>query len=151
MIKYIYRIIGIILFVFCLGSIFTPKEIHTVDSKIYYDNVRYTDNVTFYGVDGLNLQYSGNLTSPGEFYELTFDVVNSSNTDVEIVACDYHKEDAYVDYELFYEDGTKVLVGDVLKKGEIKSLTYRVLYKNVILLDSYQFDASFHIGYEQIL
>ena len=54
------------------------KKMKTDDypkSVIYYDNFQYTDNVLFYGVDGLNVQYEGELSYLGDSYELSFDVV----------------------------------------------------------------------------
>ena len=39
----------------------------------------------------------------------------------------------------------------LLKKGENKRLKYKVLYKNLINSDNYQFDSSFGLNYEQVL
>ena len=117
---------------------------------IYYDNFKYTDNVEFYGSDGLNIQYSGELSIPGDYYELTFDVVNSTGVDVEIADCFHQEPDEYIDFRLTYEDGQEVEVGDTLKSGETKRLTYKVTYQKGIDTDDYEFDSSFSIHYEQL-
>ena len=57
----------------------------------------------------------------------------------------------FIDYQLTYEDGSKILVGDILNQGERKRLKYRVLYKNSIENDSYELDSSFYISYQQVL
>ena len=62
-----------------------------------------------------------------------------------------YKDDSYIDYELTYGNGKKINKGDILKKGQKRQLKYRVQYKNPIEEDSYQFDSSFSIGYEQLL
>ena len=118
---------------------------------IYYDNVQYSDNVKFYGIDGLNINYSGELRSLGDFYEISFDVVNGTGTKIEISKCSYKLSDEYIDYQLTYDDGSQVSVGDILKQGERKRLKYRVLYKNMIQNDVYELDSSFYIRYEQVL
>ena len=116
---------------------------------VYYDNFKYTDNVQFNGSDGLNIDYNAELNHVGDYYELTFDVINDSDVDVEISNCDYKVDDPYIDYYLAYEDGHKIHEGDILKKGESKKLKYRVLYKNSITEEDYEFDSSFALGYEQ--
>ena len=118
--------------------------------NIYYDNIQYTDNVEFLGTEGLDIHYIGELSYPGDYYELTFDVVNDSPYDVEVVKCFYQESDSYIEYQLSYDDGSDILLGDVLKKGEKRHLKYRVLYKDYIESDSYEFDASFNIRYEQV-
>ena len=132
---------------FIMNSFITSRE---TGPKIYYDNFQYTDNVSFYGVDGLNVQYEGDLSYLGDSYELSFDVVNTSSSDVEITHL-IVQEDPYLLYSLTYEDGNKIQVGDLLKKGETKRLKYNVLWKNPIDIDQYELDSSFYINYEQII
>ena len=147
MVKYIrIGIIGIFLLfimLFSLGSSYAYSN-----KGIYYDNVKYSDNVTFYGVDGLNLKYSGDLNQVGDSYELTFDVCNDS--DVVMMITDLNtNDDPYVTYKLTYLDGSKIKVGDTLNKGEVKTLHYVVTYENPVLEDNYEVDSSFHIQYDQ--
>ena len=114
------------------------------------DNFNYTDNVTFNGNDGLNIDYTANLNQVGDYYEISFNVINDSKVDMEITNCDYHKNDEFINYELTYDNGKKVQQGDILKQGESKKIKYRVQYKKLIVENNYQVDTSFSINYEQI-
>lgn len=118
---------------------------------IYYDNIDYTDNVTFNNVDGVNIDYSAQLNKPGDYYELYFDVVNSTGYNVEITDCIYNDDDEYIDYDLVYENGDKINTGDIIKKGESVRVKYKVLYKDYIIGDNYNLDTSFSILYEQTI
>ena len=118
---------------------------------IYYDNIAYTDNVTFNNVDGTNLDYSASLTTLGEYYEVYFDVVNSTKYDIEIADYVYNKDDQYIECNLTYDDDTKIKNGDIIKSGEVKRIKYKAYYKNVIEEDNYTFDSSFNIFYEQVV
>ena len=122
-----------------------------INNEIYYDNVSYTDNVVFKSVDGVNLLYSANLIQPGDYYELYFDVVNSTNYNIAITDCVYNSDDEYIKYELTYEDGNKINIGDIIKKGESIRLKYKVLYKKYVTKVDYVFDTSFSILYEQVI
>ena len=118
---------------------------------IYYDNIDYTENVEFNKVDGVNLDYSAELIKPGDYYELYFDVVNSTGYNVEITDCVYNEDDEYIDYDLVYENGEKINNGDIIKKGESVRVKYTVLYKEYIDKTDYTFDTSFSILYEQTI
>lgn len=118
---------------------------------IYYDNIDYTDNVAFNNVDGVKLDYSAELVKPGDYYELYFDVVNSTGYNVEITDCVYNEDDEYIDYDLVYENGEKINTGDIIKKGESVRVKYTVLYKEYIDKQDYTFDTSFSILYEQTI
>ena len=122
-----------------------------ISKGIYYDNVKYTDNVLFNSVDGVNIDYSAQLKYPGDYYELYFDIVNSSGYSVEITDCIYNDDDDYIDYELTYENGNEINVGDAIKNGESIRVKYRVFYKKYIIEDNYTFDTSFSILYEQVI
>ena len=119
---------------------------------IYYDNIEYTDNVVFNGVDGVNLDYNASFTTPGEYYELYFDIVNSTKYDIEISEYLCNDDDRHIDYELVYEDGSMINTGDIIEKGQSKRIKYRVLYKEAIKQEEdYKFDTSFSILYEQVM
>lgn len=145
--KYFY----LILFIVIINCHFIPKNSQVPVHKIYYDHFQYTDNVSFYGVDGLNIQYEGDLAYLGDSYELSFDVINSSQSDVEIMDLIYNEENPYLEYSFTYENGNSLQVGDLLKGGETKHLKYRVLWKNPIETDQYELDSSFYINYEQVI
>lgn len=118
---------------------------------IYYDNFKYTDNVIFNGSDGLNIDYTASLSQVGDYYEISFEVINDSSVDVLVSDCSYQDNDSYINYELTYSNGKKIHKGDILKHGEKKQVKYRVLYKNQIEEENYQFDGSFSLNYEQVL
>ena len=148
MVKYIR--IGIVGILLLFGVISSLGSSYSYSNKgIYYDNVKYSDNVDFYGVDGTDLKFNGNLSTVGDSYFLTFDVVNDS--DVDMIITDYllNEDDPYIKYELTYIDGNKVKTGDILKKNTTKTLHYVVKYENPVLEDTYEVDSSFHIQYDQ--
>ena len=118
-------------------------------NEIYYDNFRHTNNVELSEVDGFDFDYSATLENVGDYYEIDFDVVNTTDFDIEIDELDIHEDDQYVQYRLAYEDGDLVNVGDKIKNGESKTLRYIVLYKSIVLDEDYHFDSSFNINYKQ--
>lgn len=143
-----FVVVGILL----LFSVHIMNSHREFDSKdLYYDHVRYSDNVDFYGVEGMNLHYSGNLSEVGDFYELFFDVVNQTGVDVVVQDSICHDSDSYIRYELSYEDGSIIQPGDLLKNGESETIHYKVFYQRPIQDDSYQLDSSFSIQFEQSL
>ena len=152
MIKYIdVIIIGLFLFLTIGYNVFSEENGNGLNKGIYYDNFKYTDNVSLDEVDGTNINFSGKLEIPGDFYELSFDVINSTNTDVEIEDFFYHKSDEFISYQLTYKDGTKIKNGDILKAGQTRGVYYKVAYNNPITESDYTFDASFNINYEQVI
>ena len=62
---------GLILAIPLLFGIIHNNEINLNTYKgVYYDNFNYTDNVTFNGNDGLNIDYTANLNQVGDYYEI---------------------------------------------------------------------------------
>jgi len=150
--KYLKILLVILLVVIGIGYRSFAADARTDLKKgIYYDNIDYSDNVTFNNVDGTNLDYSAELNIPGDYYELTFDIMNSTGYDVEITDYIYNQDDDYIGYELTYDNGEKVKNGDIIKKGKSKRLKYKVLYKEYIKETNYTFDTSFSILYEQVI
>lgn len=127
------------------------SDTNALNKGVYYDNVKYTDNVTFNKVDGLNIDYSAELGVPGDYYELEFDVVNSTKYNIEIADLIYNDDDNYITYELSYANGNEIKNGDIIKAGESKKLKYKVSYVNPVKEDNYTFDTSFFIQYEQAI
>ena len=150
--KYLKVMLVVLLAVIGVGyKTFNADASADLKKGIYYDNVDYTDNVAFNKVEGSNLDYSAELVKPGDYYELYFDVVNSTKYDVEITDCIYNDDDEYIDYDLVYENGDKINVGDIIKKGESIRVKYTVLYKEYITEKDYTFDTSFSILYQQVI
>lgn len=149
--KYLDMAIIGVLFIGGLAFRSLSTEGNALNKGVYYDNVEYTDNVTFNSVDGTNIDYSAKLDKLGDYYELKFDVVNSTRYDIEIADYIYNKDDQYIKYELCYEDGNKINNGDIIKAGESKGLKFKVSYVNPVLENNYIFDTSFSIQYEQAI
>jgi len=150
--KYLKILLVILLIVIGIGyHTFVADARTDLKKGIYYDNIAYSDNVTFNSVDGTNLDYSAELNIPGDYYELAFDIMNSTAYDVEITDYIYNQDDDYIKYELTYDNGDKVQNGDIIKKGKSKRLKYKVLYKEYITEKNYTFDTSFSILYEQVI
>ena len=146
--SFLNRLIGILLIM--IGIIITFNYLS--DNKmneLYYDNFKYTSNVILSGINGFNFDYSVTLNYVGDYYEIDFDVINPTGYDMEIDELYLHKDDNYISYRLTYDDGDLVNKGDVIKKGESKTLRYIVFYKNRVLEENYNFDSSFNINYKQ--
>lgn len=142
-------LVGILL---SIGLFFDYVSNDLVERKgLYYDHVEYSDNVNYYGTEDLNLKYSAELSKVGDSYSLSFDVVNDTNVDMKIVNVEYPKDDSYITYQLMYSDGSIIHSGDVISKGESRGIQYVVTYEKPIQDNDYEFDSSFHIGYEQVL
>lgn len=150
--KYFKGLILIIpLFVGIISSNISNVKGFNNKKGVYYDNFNYTNNVILEEVDGTNIDYNAQLNTVGDYYEITFDVINDSNIDVKISDCIFPNDDKYIEYRLTYADGERINTRDILKQGENKRIKYRVLYKNQVNEDNYQFDSSFSIGYEQLI
>lgn len=150
--KYVKSLLITLLVVIGLGyHSFGTSARSDFDKGVYYDNITYSDNVTFNGVDGTNLDYSAEFNVPGDYYELSFDIVNDTKYDLEITDCILNEDDDYIGYKLTYADGKKVKVGDIIKQGTSKQVKYVVSYKEYILEENYQFDTSFYISYGQVI
>ena len=147
------KYINIVMTVLFLLGIFTNAYALNYDDHlgIYYDEVQATNNVIINDVDGLKLNYSANLSQPGDFYELRFDVVNDSSVDMYIDDYHYGETNEYIKYDFTYQNGDSIHKGDIIKKGERKRLKYRVSYNSLILDDFLYFDSSFGLRFEQVL
>lgn len=149
MFKYLGKILigGLIIIGIYANSLTMDSKAKTAD--IYYDNFEYTNNVEFHKAFGQNIDYSASLENVGDFYEITFDIINKSDFDIKIV--DYYcpTNDNYINYELTYNNGKKISLDDTLKQGETKRFKYKVSYVNLVTEDNYEFDSSFSIQYEQ--
>lgn len=149
--KYIKYLIVVLLLIIGITVISSSIEENSTSRGVYYDNFEYTDNVKFNGIDGFQLDYTAELNQIGDFYEISFDVINDSSYDVEIADYFYHEDDSHVKYQLSYEDGESIKNGDILHSGKSRKILYRVSYYNGISSDDYSFDTNFYINYQQTL
>ena len=119
-----------------------------VDSRnknIYYDNFRYTDNVDFKDM----FDYHVDLVNVGDYYEITFDVVNSTDDKYELKNISINEDSEYFNYDLVYLNGKNVNVGDVVNKNSVITLKYRVEYKKQVNKNE-DIDSSFGLEYGQL-
>ena len=145
---FINRLFGVLLIMIGIILIYNYYSDNN-HNELYYDNFKYTSNVVLGAIDGYNFDYSATLNDVGDYYEIDFDVINTTAYDMEIDTLDINKDDQYITYRLSYESGDLVNEGDVIKTGESKTLRYIVFYQNEILKDNYNFDSSFNINYKQ--
>ena len=150
--KYVKSLLITLLVVIGLGYRSFGANAHSdLEKGVYYDNIKYSDNITFNGVDGTNLDYSAEFNIPGDYYELSFDIVNDTKYDLKITDCILNEDDNYMGYKLTYADGKEVKVGDIIKQGTSKQVKYVVSYNEYIVEDNYQVDTSFYILYGQVI
>lgn len=88
----------------------------------------------------MTINYAVDLVEPGNFYEFTVDVKNAGTidaklSDVPTMTGVSEEQDVYVNYTVTYADGSEVKAGDVLSKGESKSIKVRVEYDPAITAD----------------
>ena len=114
--KYFDMIVVVALFlVGVLSSGFSVENPSHENKGIYYDHFKTSDNVSLQDVDGLHIHYDAELTNPGDYYELYFDVVNSSGVDVKVEDFSVPQDSRYITYDFSYQDGHGIQIGDLLK------------------------------------
>lgn len=107
---------------------------------VYFDNVDVktgsvnTDSpVTI--TDGTNLDFSVILSSPGDKYEFTFDIINNGDLVALIETINKtslsEEQQKRYNYTVTYEDGTEIAEGDLLKPGQSKKAHVLIEYKKL--------------------
>ena len=148
------------LMAFIIVALF-PFFVFASEYSDQYTRIKLEANDDFIVLTRDNLKNNSNLTKLGITEEgmldilvksgIYFDIVNSTNYDVAISDCIYNEDDDYIGYDLTYENGEKIGMGDVIKKHDTIRVKYKVLYKNYINVESYVIDTSFSILYEQVI
>ena len=138
------RVVLIVLLVVSILFINTSR-VDSRNKNIYYDNFRYTDNVDFKDM----FDYHVNLVNVGDYYEITFDVVNSTDDKYELKNISINEDSEYFNYDLVYLNGKNVNVGDVVNKNSVITLKYRVEYKKQVNKNE-DIDSSFGLEYGQL-
>ena len=87
--------------------------------------------------DGLTITYNVNLDKPGDFYEFSFDVVNSGGIDSKLVENPEiigvsTSQDQYVNYSFSDINGNVVREGDSILSGQRKTYKVRVEFEKNI-------------------
>lgn len=102
--------------------------------NVSYENVEVNSdsvqNVT--NVDEGNIDFDIALENPGDFYEVTFDLVNNSQKDYFIAKIDKgsltEEQQKYIDYDISYNDGTLLKEQDVIKGNSKEKIKVRISY-----------------------
>ena len=139
--KKLLMILVIIICIFILNA----RRVDSREKSLYYDNFRYTDNVDFKDM----FDYHVNLVNVGDYYEITFDVVNSTDDKYELKNISINEDSEYFNYDLVYLNGKNVNVGDVVNKNSVITLKYRVEYKKQVNKNE-DIDSSFGLEYGQL-
>ena len=92
-------------------------------------NPRITDND--------KITFSADLTTPGEFYKFTVDIVNSGSIDAMIESVIKSPEltseqKKYLRYEVEYVDGNSISETQLLKSSDTKTISVMVAFRNDI-------------------
>ena len=138
------KVVLILLLVVSILFINTSR-VDSRNKNIYYDNFRYTDNVDFKDM----FDYHVDLVNVGDYYEITFDVVNSTDDKYELKNISINEDSEYFNYDLVYLNGKNVNVGDVVNKNSVITLKYRVEYKKQVNKNE-DIDSSFGLEYGQL-
>jgi hypothetical protein len=152
--KRVFRLVFYFTLILC-GVFFDYNKNVSASSNIYYDDIYTYGNVIVNNVDGLEIDFSGNLVEVGDYYELYFNIVNPSSVDMEISDYTLSQDNQFLSYSLTYSNGDEINIGDIVKSGESKRVKYRVYYKENCLENCLNsdliIDNNFNIDYEQVI
>ena len=146
--KMLYMLLGIILvLVFSLTIVYAAlsvtlningnAEVTAANWDIHLENPKVKSgsvNNNVPTISGNNLSFSASLTTPGDYYEFTVDVVNGGDIDAMIDSVvktpDLTTEQAkYFKYEVSYQNGEDVSTKQTLKKGTSTPIKVRIEYR----------------------
>ena len=150
--KMLYMVLGIILVsVFSLTIVYAAlsvtlningnAEVPAANWDIHLENPKVKSgsvNNNVPTISGNNLTFSASLTTPGDYYEFTVDVVNGGDIDAMIDSVvktpELTTEQAkYFKYEVSYQNGEDVSTKQTLKKGTSTPIKVRIEYRNDLI------------------
>ncbi len=78
-----------------------------------------------------NINYGVNLSTPGSYYEFETEIKNGGTIDAKLATTPTlsgitPEQDVYTNFTVTYSDGSQLLVGDVIKSGEARTIKVRV-------------------------
>ncbi len=138
------------------------QEIEDVNWDIHFENIKVTNGsvraIKPATIDksktGVN--YSVNLSLPGEFYSFKVDIVNDGDVDAKIYEIIEksitNRQKQFIDYEVKYINGAAPKKEDVIEAGRSKTLFVKVKFKdNITAADlpgtAQRLDLSYNIVY----
>ena len=136
----------IIVIIMLFSSNVYATTINNSKWNLQFDNIEITSGSvdaiqepTIIGNTNSEITYSVNLSTPGEFYEFTVDVVNSGSIDALVDEIDGTEitdvQKRYLKYEVTHMDGTKVQPNDRLRAGTTEKLKIRLEFRTDITAD----------------
>ena len=115
-------------------------QVQDASWNVHFDNVQvnpYSVEINPVITDNNKITFSADLTTPGDFYKFTVDIVNEGSIDAMIESIAKVPEltteqKKYLRYEVEYVDGTSINDSQLLKSGETKTISVLFSYRNDI-------------------
>ena len=115
-------------------------QVQDASWNIHFDNIQvnpYSVSINPVITDSNKVTFSADLTTPGDFYKFTVDIVNEGSIDAMIESIAKTPElsveqKKYLRYEVEYVDGTSINDAQLLKSGETKTISVLFSYRNDI-------------------
>ena len=118
---------------------YTKWDVHFENINILYGSVAAIQEPTIDEENKLDITFSVNLNTPGDFYEFTVDVVNDGNIDAMVDEINNSiltiEERRYLSFEETYFSGVKVNKYDLLKAGKRVKLRVKLKFRTDITAD----------------
>ena len=149
--KILYMILCLVLiFVFSLTLVYAAlsttlniigiAQINNASWDIHLENVvvnPYSVSIDPKIIDNDKITFTADLTTPGEFYKFTVDIVNSGSIDAMVESIIKSPElttdqKKYLKYEVEYVGGASINETQLIKSGEKKTISVFVSYRNDI-------------------
>ena len=115
-------------------------QVQDASWNVHFDSVQvnpYSVPINPIITDNNKITFSADLTTPGDFYKFTVDIVNEGSIDAMIESIAQVPEltteqKKYLRYEVEYIDGTSINDSQLLKSGETKTISILFSYRNDI-------------------
>ena len=117
-------------------------NVHFANVQIKQGSVQATTapTVPANSTDTTSLTWEVSMDTPGQYYEFNVDVVNGGDLDAMVSTATNsiitstltEAQRAYLDYTIKYENGAEVEQYDALPKGETRTITVKLLFKQDI-------------------
>lgn len=106
-------------------------DVHFANVQVATGSVQAVEAPTAPASGATSMTYEVNLSTPGDFYEFSFDVENSGSVDAKLSALPVlagvsSAQDVYTNYTIKHTDNSAIAVDEVIPAGESKNFTVRV-------------------------
>ena len=127
------------------------SKVSSATWNIHWENVQINENSVSTSEENkaritdearTEVEYSVELSEPGDFYEFTVDAKNDGTLDAQIYSVESKYNDAlisdenklpeYISYTITYEDGTPIEAGNTLDHGQKQTYKVKILYREDI-------------------